>query len=274
MLQARAWVWKLLDTITGNSMFIQLQPQSTDLEQWVTLARKEGTAFEVMEPFSLSGIGAFVAHKHTAQQFRKTGLAASIHGAFIDVNPASGDPAFRELSRQRCRESCEIALAIGARNVVFHSSAFPFLRGAYLENWAAGCASFYEELVEQYPVNLYIENAQDLDPQPLRKLMETVRSDRIGVCLDVGHAYYSRTPISQWFEQLGQWIGYLHLSDNAGSFDDHLPLGQGSIDWLLVHRCWETLGKEIPITLETGNLESTKESIRFLRKHRYFGLEG
>lgn len=255
-------------------MAIQLQPQSAELGQWVTLAREEGGSFEVMDPFFLSGIGNFEKYGDIAQQYREIGLVASVHGAFIDVNPASGDPAFRELSRQRCRESCEIAAALGARNVVFHSSAFPFLRGAYLENWAAGCASFYEELVEQYPVHIYIENAQDLDPTPLRSLMERISSDEIGVCLDIGHSHYSRTPVTQWFDALGPWIGYLHLSDNLGDFDDHLPLGKGSIDWAQVNQLWESLEKKIPITLETGDIVSTKESICFLRRHHYFGLEG
>ena len=255
-------------------MAIQLQPQSADLEQWVMLAQREGTVFEVMDPFFLSGVGNFSKFKQAAQQFRKTGIVASVHGAFIDVNPVSGDPGFRELSQQRCRESCEIALALGAGNLVFHSSAFPFLRGAYLENWVAGCAAFYEKLAADYPVRIYIENAQDLDPTPLRKLMEMLRSDRIGVCLDIGHVNYSRAPVDQWFDQLGGWIRYLHLSDNLGEFDDHLPLGQGCVDWELVNQLWKALGKDIPITLETGNLEATRKSIAFLRDHQYFGLEG
>lgn len=255
-------------------MSIQLQPQSLDLEQWVTLAKQEGAAFEVMDPFFAPGLGNVGKQMEIADQYRNAAMTASVHGAFIDVNPASGDPDFRELSRQRCRESCEIAVLLGAQSVVFHSSAFPFLRGAYLENWAASCASFYEELVQRYPLTIYMENAQDLDPVPLRKLMETVQSDRIGVCLDIGHANYSRTPICRWFEDLGQWIGYLHLSDNLGAFDDHLPLGQGAIDWELVDRYWKALGKDIPVTLETGNLDATKASIDFLRNHRYFGLEG
>lgn len=259
---------------TGNSMAIQLQPQSTDLEQWVMLAQRENAAFEVMDPFSLSGVGDFGKHKILAEQFRKTGMAASLHGAFIDVNPASGDPDFRELSRRRCRESCEIASALGAGNLVFHSSAFPFLRGAYLENWAAGCASFYEELAERYPVRIFIENAQDLDPIPLRKLMERLGSDSVSVCLDIGHIHYSRAPVSQWFEELGDWVGYLHLSDNMGQFDDHLPLGKGSIDWELVNQLWKSLGRDIPITLETGGLQSTQESLSFLRRNGYFGLKG
>lgn len=238
------------------------------------LAREEGAVFEVMDPFFLSGIGNFGKYDDIAQQYRQTGMAVSVHGAFIDVNPASGDPGFRELSRRRCRESCEIALSLGADNVVFHSSAFPFLRGAYLEYWAESCASFYEALVEQYPVSIYIENAQDLDPTPLKSLMERICSDRIGVCLDIGHIHYSRSPVTQWFDQLGPWIRYLHLSDNMGQFDDHLPLGKGTICWEQVNNLWLCLGRDIPITLETGNTESTRESIGFLRKHHYFGLEG
>jgi sugar phosphate isomerase/epimerase len=255
-------------------MSIQLQPQSADLEQWVMLAQQENAVFEVMDPFFVSGIGDFGRHKTIAEQYRKTGMIKSVHGAFIDVNPASGDPDFRELSRQRCRESCEIAAVLGAGNLVFHSSAFPFLRGAYLENWAAGCASFYEELVSQYPVRLYIENAQDLDPTPLRTLMEHIESDKIGICLDIGHIHYSRTPVSQWFDQLGDWVQYLHLSDNMGAFDDHLPLGKGTIDWELVNQLWKSLGRDVPITLETGDLKSTQESIHFLRSNTYFGLKG
>lgn len=255
-------------------MSIQLQPQGAELALWVRLAREEGTAFEVMDPFFLSGIGRYEEYRGIALQFRQTGLVRSVHGAFVDVNPASADPAFRELSRQRCRESCDIALELGAENVIFHCSAFPFLRGAYLENWAESCACFYEELAEQYPVRICLENAQDMDPTPLGKLMEKVHSQRIGVCLDIGHIHYSRVPVDQWFAQLGQWAAYLHLSDNMGGFDDHLPLGRGSIDWALVNRLWKALGREVPITLETGNLESTRESIAFLRQHRYFGLEG
>lgn len=274
MQRPKAWICLLSDTTTGKSMSVQLQPQTADLEQWVALAQRENVAFEVMDLLLVSGICDFEKQEHIVEQYWKTGMAKSVHGAFIDVNPASGDPEFRELSRRRCRESCEIAAAMGAGNLIFHSSAFPFLRGAYLENWAAGCASFYEELANHYPVRIFIENAQDVDPTPLRMLMERVSSNRIGVCLDIGHAHYSRAPVSLWFEQLGQWIEYLHLSDNMGRFDDHLPLGQGSIDWALVNRHWGSLGKDIPITLETGDMQSTKESLCFLREKGYFGLEG
>ena len=251
-------------------MSLQLQPQATEPEKWILLAQKEQAVFEIMDTLSLPETGNCGINA----QFRNNGMAASVHGAFIDVNPASGDPLIRELSRKRCRESCALAVSVGASNVVFHSSAFPFLRGAYLNNWASVCASFYDELAAQYPVKIYIENAQDLDPEPLRKLRDSVSSDRIGVCLDIGHANYSRVPMEQWFDVLEDSIGYFHLSDNNGSFDDHLPLGQGTVDWQLIHRRWEQLGRDIPITLETGSLADTEKSLAFLKARGYLGMKG
>ena len=106
-------------------MSIQLQPQRADLEQWVSLARKMGADFEVLDLHLLHNANSEEQEK-IAAPYRETGLIRSLHGAFIDVNPASGDPKFRKLSRQRCRESCELASAMGAGNLVFHSSAFLF----------------------------------------------------------------------------------------------------------------------------------------------------
>lgn len=253
-------------------MKIQLQPQWNSLEQWRGLALQEQFGFEVSDLFS----GPALADPDTAagkvREYRDTGLVRSLHGAFIDVNPASGDPVLRELSRQRCRRSCEAAAAMGAVNVVLHSSAFPFLRGAYLQNWADECARFYSSLARQTGCCILIENAQDLDPEPLCVLMDRIDSDRVAVCLDIGHANYSRAPLEQWFSALGQRIGYIHLSDNMGAFDDHLPLGMGTIDWAAADAQVTGLGRSVPVTLETGCLEDTCASIRFLRQHHYFGM--
>ena len=251
---------------------MQIQPQYKARTDWMALSEREKLSFEALEPFTPPYIGGMTQYDDCCNWYHASGRVMSVHGAFIDVNVASGDPSFRALSRRRCRESCALAVLLGAKNIVFHSSCFPFLRGGYLENWADTCAEFYMELAEQYQTHIYIENSPDLDPQPIRELMRRIPDKRIGVCLDFGHANYSRVPIRGWFDALGDRIGYLHLSDNNGSFDDHLPLGDGNIDWEEAHTLWKEIGKDIPLTLEVGGIDGVERSLRYLKEHRWFGM--
>lgn len=253
-------------------MSVQLQPQPGQSEEWIAFARSRDYRLELIEFSMAMALSAPQQSEGLLLRYRECGLVSAIHGVFMDVNPASGDPGIRELSRKRCYESCETALALGAKYVVFHSSAFPFLRGGYLENWADVCGRFYEELAEKYPLTICIENAQDLDPEPLSMLMSRVASPRIGVCLDIGHANYTSTGLADWFSSLAGKIRYLHLSDNLGCFDDHLVLGEGNIPWQEADRYWRTLEEDVPVTLETGCLASTRRSLAYLAQNACFGV--
>lgn len=164
---------------------LQIQPLFAERNQYASLAGQEGLFFEVLE---LSMGNRSEAEKQQMEAwYQTTGRTTSLHGAFIDNNPASANLEIRRISRQDCHESCITAKRIGAKNVVFHGSCFPFLRGYYLENWADLSAEFYTELAEQYDLNLFIENSQDLDTTPLRELMRRLRHPNIKVCLDIGH---------------------------------------------------------------------------------------
>lgn len=251
---------------------LQIQPKYAERDAWEELAVRENLSYELLEPFTPPYIDGGTQYEILCEWYRAGGRVTSLHGAFIDVNPASGDLAFRALSRRRCRESCALAVMLGAKNVVFHSSCFPFLRGAYLDNWAGVCAEFYTSLAEQYQLGIYIENSPDVDPQPLQELMRRISDGRVGVCLDLGHANYSRVPVQGWFDALGNRIGYLHLSDNGGAFDDHLPLGEGNVDWGAVDAFWKETGKEIPLTLEVGGIDGVERSLKYLKENRYFGV--
>ncbi|MBR6329027.1 MAG: sugar phosphate isomerase/epimerase [Lachnospiraceae bacterium] len=257
-------------TVTVSRNLIQVQPVRTAREEWKSLAESEGLGYEVLElsmPPALNESGLFDS---CVKWYRESGRAGSIHGNFIDVNPGSGDKKFRELSFERCRESCRAAALVGAENIVFHSSCNSFLRGAYMEGWSALCAGFFDTLADESGLNIFIENSPDVDPEPLKNLMSVKRSPLVGVCLDLGHANYSRVGLDRWFSELGEYIGYLHLSDNMGEFDDHLPLGKGTVDWKEAHRLWKALGKATPMTLEVGGIDSVRASLAFLREHHYF----
>ena len=105
------------------------------------------------------------------------------------------------------------------------------------------------------------------------KLMQRVQKSDVAVCLDIGHAHYSSEPMGKWFDVLGEYIQYMHLSDNMGKFDDHLPIGSGSIDWNQLNSLWKSLHRDMPATLEVGGIAGVEESLRYLRKNGYFGME-
>ena len=56
-----------------------------------------------------------------------------------------------------------------------------------------------------------------------------------------------------------------------GTYDDHLPLGQGSIDWDEADRLWRGLKRDTPLTLEVGNLDNVMKSVDFLKEKGLFG---
>lgn len=259
--------------VSKQNQLLQVQPQYDRRAQWTALSQQEGLFFEALE-FSLAPAAMDSgAREGMLAWYAGCGRVQSLHGAFIDVNPASGDADFRDLSRKRCHESCRIAKKLGAQHVVFHSSAFPFLRGDYLKNWAACCADFYTELAQTYRLSLHIENSQDVDAEPLRALMGRIRGADVSVCLDLGHANYSRASLEEWFGELGESIRYLHLSDNMGHFDDHLPIGSGSVNWERAHALWRQLRRSVPITLEVGGESGVEASLKYLKSNRYFGIE-
>ena len=253
----------------------QVQPFFAEREAWAALAGRENLQFEILELSGPSVLGKSRRPENCyIEWLQENSLVRSLHGCYIDVNPASGDILFQELSRLRIKESCDIALQLNADNVVIHSSCATFLRGGYLDHWAAVSAEYFEGLAEEYPLNIFIENSMDIDTTPLMELMKHIKNPRIGVCLDIGHANYSRDPLEKWFSDLGDYIGYIHLSDNMGFFDDHLPLGKGKVDWDKTDRFCRGLGKNLIYTLETGSLEDTERSIRFLKDRGYFEMEG
>lgn len=266
-----------MTTQTGNlphAPLLQVQPQLSHGEQWSELAAREGLYYEPVEFVMPPALDDPPYWAQARAWYLDSGRVRSFHGAFIDVNPASGDRKIRQLSQARCQESCALAAALGADRIVFHCSAFPFLRGAYLDNWAGLCGEFYTKLAGECGLVICVENSMDLDPEPICALLRETSEDQVQVCLDIGHAHYARAPLEAWFERLGDRLGCLHLSDNNGQFDDHLPLGAGSVDWAMVDRLWRQLGRGVPLTLEVGGIAGVERSLAYLKQCGYFGLGG
>ena len=77
---------------------------------------------------------------------------------------------------------------------------------------------------------IHLENVYEQTPEMILALIETISSDNIGFCLDVGHMNaFSDTPLIDWLETLGPYLKEVHLHDNDGQGDVHGPIGSGKV---------------------------------------------
>ena len=61
------------------------------------------------------------------------------------------------------------------------------------------------------------------------ELLSLLEGTEIGVCFDVGHAHVSGT-MDSFFAHSPGFVN-VHIHDNRGERDEHLPIGDGSIDF-------------------------------------------
>ncbi|TAK29999.1 MAG: sugar phosphate isomerase/epimerase [Chloroflexota bacterium] len=92
-------------------------------------------------------------------------------------------------------------------------------------------------------------------------LAEHLPSAGVGFCLDTGHTYLGRS-LAESLTQLSSRLLLLHVHDNSGQHDDHLPPGHGQIDWA---SCVRTLARHSfsgALILETTASGSPEEHLR------------
>ncbi|MBR1583576.1 MAG: sugar phosphate isomerase/epimerase [Spirochaetales bacterium] len=62
-------------------------------------------------------------------------------------------------------------------------------------------------------------------------LVDTIGSDRVGICWDFGHANISGQNQCESLEKIGERLIATHVHDNAGTIDEHLAPFFGRMDW-------------------------------------------
>jgi sugar phosphate isomerase/epimerase len=134
-------------------------------------------------------------------------------------------------------------------------------------------------LAEEINLPLVIENMNRLHPDSeivylgvtideLKQVFEAVPSNKLGLALDVAHANLLPGGTQSWIEEFPDKIFHIHLSDNDGVLDRHLPIGDGGINFGEVFSQLNQIGFKGTATLEVGteanNVKSLKRLINIL----------
>jgi sugar phosphate isomerase/epimerase len=93
------------------------------------------------------------------------------------------------------------------------------------------------------------------DPAYLRAFVDETRLTGLRFNFDIGHAHLSELPeedrIEKSFAPLRDLVSSVHLHDNHGEKDEHLPPYDGTIDWPAAIKTLQSAPQtELPIVLE------------------------
>lgn len=209
--------------------------------------------------------------KRVAQILHDHSLTITLHGPYVDLSAGSIDPAVLAMTRSRFKQLLKLVPVFHPKTVVCHAGYDWKRYGYYREEWLENSLetwSWMADSLTEKGVSLMLENVYEDGPEDIRIIFERLKNQKVGFCLDSGHlSAFGHTALKKWLKSLGPYIAQLHLHDNHGHKDEHLPMGLGTIDFKLIFEYLKANRKSPPIvTLEPHRGADLWPSLEYLSK--------
>ena len=196
-------------------------------------------------------------------------LKYTVHAPFIEVNPASLNPALGKASVDEIKRSVDLANTLDSDIVVIHPGRAIFLNDreymASVYKTAEENLKAIGEYAEGNGVNACIENLPKLRGfiyQDINKLADSLERVSLPMTMDIGHAYTAGFTVADvYFKN----VRHIHIHDNDGVHDSHLPLGDGIIDFKKFFEIFEKNGYDGIYNFELNSKEYIEKSIGYLK---------
>ena len=195
-------------------------------------------------------------------------LSYSIHAPISDINIGSLNDRIREDSIIELLSLAETAVSLNIDTITIHpgitSMAVPYMEEKAAEKARKSLGSI-DRIASEYGVRIAVENMPAF-PFMLGRTAEELKylldGTNLGFCFDIGHAN-TTDQIDDIIKEFGDRFINIHIHDNHGEHDEHLTLGEGSIDFKSV------LGKlanyKENYIIESKSFPSAVESQDYLR---------
>ena len=193
-----------------------------------------------LQSYGLKGVSSPVSWEEKIKQHKRVienfSGRISIHGPFVGIRQTHRDYLLKEAVKKRMQMTFEVVKELKPEVLVMHSGIIGDIkRWKLMDFWLEETTIFWKEEIKKYEkerIKIVIENLVEETPDILMKLCDAVNSDFFALCLDMGHMnVFSELPPSEWVKRMDKRLQYVHLHDNNGENDDHLPAGKGNIDF-------------------------------------------
>lgn len=205
------------------------------------------------------------------RHLREKNLEVTLHGPFMDLSPGGVDPKIKEVTVDRLSRTIEVAQILRPKVVVFHPGYDKWRFDGDVRLWLESSLETWRPLVkkaEAAGLTLALENVFEETPESLCALLEKIDSRSLGFCFDTGHHnVFSSASFLTWAESLGPYLKEVHLHDNRGEKDEHLPLGEGTFDFKGFFAVLERLQLHPIYTIEPHEEPHLWRSLEAVRKY-------
>ncbi len=198
-------------------------------------------------------------------RMRERGCRITVHGPFWDLCSGSIDHRIREVTQSRFSSLLDLVEEIRPEQIVCHTGFDPRHHQGHLRTWIKNSLSTWAPLVrraESMRRPLVLENVWEEDPCLHLELLEEIKSPWLGFCLDTGHQHsFSKTSLDKWLEATWPYLKEIHIHDNDGADDSHLPVGSGTINFDYLFNFLGEKGISPILTLEPHTVEHINETL-------------
>ncbi|HNQ30526.1 MAG TPA: sugar phosphate isomerase/epimerase family protein [Methanolinea sp.] len=188
-------------------------------------------------------------------------LSYSVHAPSSEMNIAAVSERIRTASLEDLGDVMAICNRIGAKHLVVHPGYSP-----YVQMWNRSYSSLLHSLddlvrlQDEYGVLACVENMGAWECCHFRtpSFLPELTFRGLHCTLDCGHARLNGN--LDEFLAAGDFC-HIHLHNNDGENDDHGACSEGTIDY---HRLWNKLPRGATLVVETRELASADQSLRYL----------
>jgi len=210
---------------------------------------------------------------------RSYSLRYLVHAPFDGINISTPQTFLRKASLKLIERSMRNAHKIEAKLIVIHSgfkSPFDYLKPKTTWNIFLDVLKFIDKIASELDIYVGIENMPSNSfalihshKDAIAFLNEMKSSlEKIGLTLDIGHSNtIGNDEIKEFLSSLGNHIIHVHVHDNNGRNDDHLPVGSGNINWKAFANMIKNLKLVGGLTLEVMSIRDAIKSMRFLAEN-------
>lgn len=158
----------------------------------------------------------------------------TLHAPYLEMGLGLMDRDIRKICIDTMRVAIESAIDMKAQGVVFHTGFDPvkFFSPSIFKKWLKMAAVTLEEVTDGFSSlpEIFFENVFETKAAQFFTIIEELsKVKEVSVCFDTGHFnYIAQDELSDWCRETANFNNQLHLHDNDGHGDWHLPPGAGN----------------------------------------------